>query len=543
MSLLMQALKKAEQSKKLLTDTPSPVAGADGHVLPSPPELTSQTANVDSEVPVTPRAEPSLSELSLSPRMDFAPESLSSKGSADGIIDVGQVANTSADSISATDTGVLHQVGRDFNSDHGLGEVKSTHEPNRELASSDHSIQTPFTNETQQSEKKASDATGTERLGPDYLQAKVEVVKEAQLEQQKAKAVFSAKTRSNTRLWRWLGIGALSITIVIVGAAYVYLQMMNSHSPSVPVMPPAAPTPSNASVTDAAKVEAVTEVTSTENTEASRQAPATDINPSTTVVTELRVEKPEMEQTASKREVKRTIQNEPATSSMPSNRTVGNNEAKVKNEKPDSVADPKNIQIHTNNSAPSLHPNLNQAYQALSSDDLNAADTQYRRVLQDEPNNRDALLGMATVSARRGQIENAVGNYLRLLELDPTDPDAIAGLASLQQGDLTQVESRLKKALNQFPNASGILFALGNVYAQQSRWAEAQQMYFRAFSSAPANPDYAFNLAVSLDRLNQVKLAREYYQRALALTQTSAGNFSKQDVRKRVQALDMLIKE
>lgn len=543
MSLLMQALKKAEQSKQLLTDTPSPRAEADGSMSPSSPEVTSQATKLDSDIAVTPRVEPSLSELSLSPRMDFAPESASSDGSADGIIDVGQTANTSADSIPAPDTGALPQEERDFNSGNGLGGTMSVQEPSRELANSDHTTQTTFTNEPQHSEKKASDATGTGRLPPDYLQAKVDVAKEAQLEQQKAKAVFSAKSKSNTLLWRWVGIGALFITIVIVGAAYVYLQMMNSHTTLVPVLPAPMPTSSNASGTDAVKVDAVTETASTVNTEASTQAPATDINPSTTVVTERGVEKPEAERSVSKSEEKRTIQNEPATNPMPVNRTVGTNETKVRNEQPVSVADPKNIQIHTNNSAPSLHPNLNQAYQALSSDDLNVADTQYRRVLQDEPNNRDALLGLATVSARRGQIENAVGNYLRLLELDPTDPDAIAGLASLQQGDLTQVESRLKKTLNQFPNASGILFALGNVYAQQSRWAEAQQMYFRAFSSAPANPDYAFNLAVSLDRLNQVKLAREYYQRALALTQTSAANFNKQDVRKRVQALDMLIKE
>ena len=63
-------------------------------------------------------------------------------------------------------------------------------------------------------------------------------------------------------------------------------------------------------------------------------------------------------------------------------------------------------------------------------------------------------------------------------------------------------------------------FALGNQYASQRRWAEAQQAFFAAFSGDPENADYAYNLAISLDHLRQPRLALEYYQRALAL----AGN-------------------
>ena len=67
------------------------------------------------------------------------------------------------------------------------------------------------------------------------------------------------------------------------------------------------------------------------------------------------------------------------------------------------------------------------------------------------------------------------------------------------------------------PEASFLHFTLGNQYAQQGRWAEAQQAYFRAYAGDPENPDFAYNLAVSLDQLHQTKLALEYYRRALAL--------------------------
>jgi tetratricopeptide (TPR) repeat protein len=57
---------------------------------------------------------------------------------------------------------------------------------------------------------------------------------------------------------------------------------------------------------------------------------------------------------------------------------------------------------------------------------------------------------------------------------------------------------------------------LGNLYADQKRWSEAQAAYFEAYRGAPDNADYAYNLAVSLDQLRQHPAALSYYERALA---------------------------
>ena len=84
-----------------------------------------------------------------------------------------------------------------------------------------------------------------------------------------------------------------------------------------------------------------------------------------------------------------------------------------------------------------------------------------------------------------------------------------------------------------------MLFALGNLYAQQGRWSDAQQVYFRAVGAAPDNPDYVYNLAIGLDRLNQGKLALGYYQRALALAQDKAVGFDRNALRKRMHELSI----
>ena len=190
--------------------------------------------------------------------------------------------------------------------------------------------------------------------------------------------------------------------------------------------------------------------------------------------------------------------------------------------------------------APTLavDPLVEQAYQAFQRNDLAAARDGYQRALAREPTNRDALLGLAAVDVRSGQLNSAEARYLRLLEMDPRDSHAVASLISLRgQLDPVSSESRLKSLIATQPEAALLHFSLGNQYAQQSRWSEAQAAYFKAHSVDPENADYAFNLAVSLDQLHQGKLALEFYQRALALTERRAASFDPARARLRVQEL------
>jgi len=187
--------------------------------------------------------------------------------------------------------------------------------------------------------------------------------------------------------------------------------------------------------------------------------------------------------------------------------------------------------------AAQLDPALQAGYGAVVSGDLSTAQQQYDGVLARDPNNRDALLGSAAVAERAKHPNQASAVYLRLLQLNPDDADALAGLIGLNQGDPGQSEQRLQAMLRQNPESGPLHFALGNLYAHQGRWPDAQQSYFRAYTAAPGNADYAFNLAVGLDRLNQPKLAIGYYQKALALAQDRAANFDRNALRKRLHEL------
>lgn len=186
-----------------------------------------------------------------------------------------------------------------------------------------------------------------------------------------------------------------------------------------------------------------------------------------------------------------------------------------------------------------LHPKVESAYAAYLAGDVATARSDYQQALRDDPSNRDALLGLAAADVRSGRFEAAEAAYVRLLHIDPRDAHAQAGLIALRSGrvDPIAAESRVKSLLAADPGAHVLYFTLGNQLAQQERWAEAQQQYFKAFIAEPDNADFAYNLAVSLDHLRQAKLALEYYQRALALAAKRGASFDAAATRQRIEQL------
>jgi Tfp pilus assembly protein PilF len=205
---------------------------------------------------------------------------------------------------------------------------------------------------------------------------------------------------------------------------------------------------------------------------------------------------------------------------------------------PTAVGENGDVRFVRSADATQVAPAVQHGYTALQSGDLATARQQYDHALLQDPNNRDALLGSAAVAMREHDTRQASANFLRMLELDPNDPEALAGLAELRPGDLQESEIRLRGLARQHPESGPVQFALGNLYARQGRWPEAQQSYFRAFTAIPDNADYAFNLGVGLDRMNQPRLAKTYYRRALELAQSSPPGFNIDAVRKRLQALE-----
>ncbi len=178
------------------------------------------------------------------------------------------------------------------------------------------------------------------------------------------------------------------------------------------------------------------------------------------------------------------------------------------------------------------------AYESLRNGDIAAARKSYPAALASDPSNLDALLGAATIEARSGNRMLAASHYRRALDFDPRNGTAIAGLASL--ADYAQpegLESQLRGEIARNPQSPQLHSTLGNLYASQSRWNDAQVEYFEAHRFDPANADIVFNLAVSLDHLGQARLAAEHYRRALDASRREATQFDPAAAQRRLAQL------
>ena len=112
------------------------------------------------------------------------------------------------------------------------------------------------------------------------------------------------------------------------------------------------------------------------------------------------------------------------------------------------------------------------------------------------------------------------------------------GLNFLLNEQQDQAIDAFIEAVQNDPDTSELHFALGNLYARQNRWPEAQQVYFNAVAAEGDNPDYLFNLAVSLDHLRQPRLAGQHYRLALEAAGRRPAAFDRAGVEKRLAELE-----
>jgi tetratricopeptide (TPR) repeat protein len=186
-----------------------------------------------------------------------------------------------------------------------------------------------------------------------------------------------------------------------------------------------------------------------------------------------------------------------------------------------------------------LAPQIASGYAALRAGDLATAQRDYAAAVDAEPSNIDALLGLATVEARSARPEAAVVLYRRALEVDPRNATALAALATLAEPIRAEsLEQRLVSELAQNPRSAALNFMLGNLYAGQALWAQAQASYFEAHRLDPGNPDILHNLAVSLDRMGQPKVAATYYRKALEAARVQATQFDAAAVTRRLGEIE-----
>ena len=179
---------------------------------------------------------------------------------------------------------------------------------------------------------------------------------------------------------------------------------------------------------------------------------------------------------------------------------------------------------------------LRQAHNAYHAAEYARAGRLYRQVLRREPDHRAARLGLGAIALLENDPAAAYPHYARLLSLNPDDALALGGLMALP-GAGGLAEGALARIRATQTEAPLLYFSLGGMHAREARWAEAERAFGEAHRLDGLNPDYAFNLAVSLDHQGRHKAALDYYNKAMALARDNPSHFDRAAATRRIANL------
>jgi tetratricopeptide (TPR) repeat protein len=201
--------------------------------------------------------------------------------------------------------------------------------------------------------------------------------------------------------------------------------------------------------------------------------------------------------------------------------------------------DPPGIEPHITRRqlVATVDPEVMRGYTALQQNQFSQAREAYSQVLAKNATQRDALLGIAYAHHALGDTTQALSTLRRLIELYPRDSDASSALYLIGGGDPQAEESRFKQLLERGERPAILHYALGVLYFEQSRFGEAERSFSKAASMDPEQPDYAYNLALSLDRLGRIREAARQYVLALNLANQTSAIFSRDLARARLRVL------
>jgi tetratricopeptide (TPR) repeat protein len=210
-------------------------------------------------------------------------------------------------------------------------------------------------------------------------------------------------------------------------------------------------------------------------------------------------------------------------------------------------AEPSRAPLPGGNQAPAADSAPDQrllaAYAHYQDGDYTGAERDYRAVVESQPGNLDALLGLAATAQASGRQAEAAQWYARVLDLDPGNH--LARLALLHQMDTREsaaLEARLRQWLTEpasDPAERAFLhYSLAGLLANQGRWPDAQRHYFDAVALRPEHAEFRYNLAVSLDQLGQYRAALDHYRTVLELlVRTPSRSIDPASVRQRMNEL------
>lgn len=148
-----------------------------------------------------------------------------------------------------------------------------------------------------------------------------------------------------------------------------------------------------------------------------------------------------------------------------------------------------------------------------------AAEREFRHLLEVIPDHENALGALGLLLLWRGEAEEASRYLRRAVAIDPQDAVNLArlGMGLRRSGQRAAAADTLHRALQLDPTLSEPVLELAMMHARSGRFAAAESLFARAVRLAPDNAEAHINLGVSRMRQGDLERAAEAYRRAVEL--------------------------
>ncbi len=142
---------------------------------------------------------------------------------------------------------------------------------------------------------------------------------------------------------------------------------------------------------------------------------------------------------------------------------------------------------------------------------------QYSKITEAAPADVDSWIMIGRLEKIASNAKDSEKAYQKALELDPENEDALSGLAmaAAEKGDLNGAASMLERSTTKAPNPRS-LAQLAETYEQLKDYKNASKAWQKALDVSGGNPEIKRALANSLTMSEQLDAAAEVYEEILA---------------------------
>ncbi|MBF2026439.1 MAG: tetratricopeptide repeat protein [Oscillatoriales cyanobacterium C42_A2020_001] len=162
---------------------------------------------------------------------------------------------------------------------------------------------------------------------------------------------------------------------------------------------------------------------------------------------------------------------------------------------------------------------LNAALQIYQSGNLGEAENRLRQVLEQQPDDADALHILGVILCQMKRFEEAIRHIQRLVELQPQFAEGWKNLGSAlqEQGKFEEAIASYQRAIALEPNHPDVHQNLSTALLEMDRPFEAVTHAERVVALKPDFADGHYNLGYALRRAGHIEAAIASYQQAIAL--------------------------